>query len=94
MSERVVIKQQWCSDNWRLLVFLCETAPDKYRGVQEAYDWSDIDAHEHLPVDVLQAEVAVLHLTVSHIIVEDQLHLQKACKIQLHHAVCCLSVCV
>lgn len=50
--------------------------PDKYRSVQQADDRRDIDAHQDLAVDVLQAKVAVLHLSVRHVIVEDQLHLQ------------------
>lgn len=53
--------------------------PDEERRVQEAYDRCDVNPHQHLLVDVLQAEVAVLYLTVGRIIVEDQLHLQEAC---------------
>lgn len=50
-------------------LFVC--LPDKNRGVQQAYDGRDVDAHQHLVVNVLQAKIAVLHLTVGHIIMED-----------------------
>lgn len=49
--------------------------PDEYGGVQQAYDGGDVDTHQHLTVDVLKAKVAVLHFTVGHIIMKDQLHL-------------------
>lgn len=64
--------------------YLVICPPDKYGGVQQAYDGCDVDAHEHLTIDVLQTEVAVLHLSVRHIIMEDELHLQKACRKQKH----------
>lgn len=50
---------------------MCVYLPDEYRGVQQAYDGRDIDSHQHLTVDVLQAKVTVLHLTVGHIVMED-----------------------
>lgn len=55
----------------------CAFLPDEHRGVQQAYDGCDVDAHQHFAINVLQAEVAVLHLTVRHIIMEDELHLQE-----------------
>lgn len=61
-------------------VSVCVRLPDKYRGVQETDDRRDIDAHQDLAVDVLQSEAAVLHLSVRHVVVEDELHLQQSCR--------------
>lgn len=50
---------------------LCWCLPDEHGGVQQAYDGRDVDAHQHFAIDVLQAEVAVLHLAVRCVIMED-----------------------
>lgn len=62
-----------------VFVSVCVCLPDKYRSVQQTDDRRDIDAHQDLAVDVLQSQVAVLHLSVCHVVVEDQLHLQQSC---------------
>jgi len=66
-------------------VCVCVCVPDQNRGVQQGDDGGDVDAHHHLAVDVLQAEVAVLHLPVGRIIMEDQLHLQEALNAPFTH---------
>lgn len=60
------------------------SSPDEYRCVEQAYDWSDIDAHQHPVVDILQAQTAILHLSVGFIIVQNQLHLQQTCETLTH----------
>lgn len=52
--------------------------PDEDGCVEQRRHGCDIDAHQHLVVNVLQPDVAVLHLPVGLIIVKDQLHLQQA----------------
>lgn len=52
--------------------------PDEDGCVEQRRHGRDIDAHQHLVVDVLQPDVAVLHLPVGLVIVKDQLHLQQA----------------
>ena len=53
-------------------------APDEHGRVEQGGDGRHVDAHQHLAVDVGQPHVAVLHLAVGLIIVQDQLHLQEA----------------
>lgn len=59
------------------------SSPDEYRCVEQAYDWSDIDAHQHPAVNILQAQTAIFHLSVGFIIVQNQLHLQQTCETQI-----------
>lgn len=56
-----------------------ECLPDEEGGVEQTYNGRDIDAHQYLAVDVHQAEVAVLHLSVGRVIMEQELHLKKTC---------------
>lgn len=51
-------------------------APDEYRCVEQGSDGRHVDTHEHLAIDVRQPHVAILHLSVGLVIVQDQLHLQ------------------
>ena len=52
--------------------------PDEHGRVEQGGDGRHVDTHQHLAVDVGQPHVAVLHLAVGLIIVQDQLHLQEA----------------
>lgn len=57
-----------------------ERRPDEYGRVEQADDGRHVDAHQHLIVNVLQAQGAVLHIPVGDVVVQDQLHLQEAWK--------------
>lgn len=52
--------------------------PDEHRCVEQGGDGSHVDAHQHFAVDVGQPHVAILHLAVGLVVVQDQLHLQEA----------------